>query len=77
MKRIFEIEFPENKDGKIKATDITGNAVYLSDDQIVKGIRFPDGVSLQQADDIISQLKNKGWRKVEVRDMEVIERAYL
>ena len=54
MKRIFEIEFPnelgemwmnqdnlmlcinaycENKDGRIKATDVTGKVAYLSEDQ--------------------------------------------
>ena len=42
--------------------------VKLAKAQIVKGIRFPDGVSLQQVLDILLQLKGRGWRKVEVRD---------
>ena len=90
MKRIFEIEFPnelgemwmnqdnlmlcinaycENKDGKIKATDVTDKVAYLSEDQKLPKIPFnyEDECGEYTAyskgqQDMLKQV----WRKVEM-----------
>ncbi len=95
MKRVFEIEFPdelgemwmnqdnlmlcinaycENRDSKIRATDVTGKVVYLSEDQTLPTSRW--GYYQESAAGrhfICTEVKidpqdmlKQGWRKVEV-----------
>ncbi len=101
MKRVFEIEFPdelgemwmnqdnlmlcinsycENKDGSIRATDVTSKVVYLSDNQrpLLIQSRYYSSVVPHEKSDNADYIKGQesyrdrvlkaGWRKVEVKD---------